>query len=60
VEEADLVVPHPEAHRRGFVLAPLAELDPDFVHPITNLTVVKMLRRLRADRAVRKGGRIWT
>ena len=60
VEEADLVVPHPEAHRRGFVLAPLAELDPDFIHPVTKLSIGRMLRRLKTDRAVRKGGRFWT
>jgi 2-amino-4-hydroxy-6-hydroxymethyldihydropteridine diphosphokinase len=60
VAEDDLVVPHPEAHRREFVLAPLAELDPDFVHPILDQTVSKLLRRLKSDGAVRKGGRIWT
>jgi 2-amino-4-hydroxy-6-hydroxymethyldihydropteridine diphosphokinase len=60
LEEPDLVVPHPEAHRRGFVLAPLAELAPDFVHPITDQPIAKMLRRLKTDSAVRKGGRLWT
>jgi len=29
VDEPDLVVPHPRMHERGFVLAPLAELDAD-------------------------------
>lgn len=28
-----LVLPHPEAHRRNFVLAPLAEIAPDLVLP---------------------------
>ncbi|HEU4334000.1 MAG TPA: 2-amino-4-hydroxy-6-hydroxymethyldihydropteridine diphosphokinase [Candidatus Eisenbacteria bacterium] len=60
LEEPDLVVPHPEAHKRAFVLAPLVELDPDFVHPVTNETVAKTLRRLPPRHAVRKGGRIWT
>jgi 2-amino-4-hydroxy-6-hydroxymethyldihydropteridine diphosphokinase len=31
VEEADLVVPHPRIHQRAFVLAPLADLNPDLV-----------------------------
>ena len=29
----DPVLPHPRAHRRGFVMAPLAEVAPDWVHP---------------------------
>jgi 2-amino-4-hydroxy-6-hydroxymethyldihydropteridine diphosphokinase len=60
LEEPDLTVPHPEAHRRAFVLAPLAEIDPDFVHPVLNQTVFKILRRLPQEPAVRRGGRIWT
>lgn len=33
VREPLLVLPHPEAHRRAFVLVPLAEVAPDFVLP---------------------------
>ncbi|MFZ0323304.1 MAG: 2-amino-4-hydroxy-6-hydroxymethyldihydropteridine diphosphokinase [Actinomycetes bacterium] len=33
VDEADLVIPHPLLHRRGFVLVPWAEVDPDFEVP---------------------------
>lgn len=31
VDTADLTLPHPRAHLRGFVLRPWAEVDPDFV-----------------------------
>lgn len=31
IEEADLVVPHPRIHQRGFVLAPLADVAPGVV-----------------------------
>jgi 2-amino-4-hydroxy-6-hydroxymethyldihydropteridine diphosphokinase len=33
VAEPDLVVPHPRAHERAFVLVPWAEADPDAVLP---------------------------
>lgn len=59
LDEPDLQVPHPEAHRRAFVLHPMLELDPDFVHPITGETVRKMVKKLDPIPTVRKGGRFW-
>ncbi|MDH5298798.1 MAG: 2-amino-4-hydroxy-6-hydroxymethyldihydropteridine diphosphokinase [Desulfobulbaceae bacterium] len=46
---ATLVLPHPEFHRRLFVLAPLAELAPDHVDPRSGLGVRQMHRTLAAD-----------
>lgn len=33
INESNLTVPHPRLHERGFVLEPIAELAPDFIHP---------------------------
>lgn len=33
VSDDDLVIPHPMLHLRGFVLHPLMQVAPDFVHP---------------------------
>jgi len=59
IDEPDLTVPHPEAHRRGFVLLPLLELDPEFVHPGSGESIKKLIKRLPPDPPVRKGGRFW-
>ena len=59
IAEPDLTVPHPEAHRRGFVLLPLLELDPEFVHPVTGEPIKKLIKRLPPNPPVRKGGRFW-
>jgi len=59
IEEPDLQVPHPEAHRRAFVLLPLLELEPNFRHPVTGETVRRMIQKLPPNPPVRKLGRFW-
>ena len=43
-----LILPHPRLQDRGFVLAPLADIAPGWVHPRLNLSVRQMLARLPA------------
>lgn len=31
--EEDLILPHPRAHQRGFVMGPLAQIAPQWIHP---------------------------
>jgi 2-amino-4-hydroxy-6-hydroxymethyldihydropteridine diphosphokinase len=46
-----LILPHPRLQDRAFVLVPLADVAPDWVHPRTGLTVRDMLDALPvADR----------
>ncbi len=52
----NLTIPHPELHRRAFVLTPLAQVASDWVHPILGATVQELLEKLNDDKAVR----IWT
>ncbi|MGO8741118.1 MAG: 2-amino-4-hydroxy-6-hydroxymethyldihydropteridine diphosphokinase [Limisphaerales bacterium] len=43
----DLVLPHPRAHSRRFVLQPLSEIAPDFILPGQSKTVRQLLRALK-------------
>jgi 2-amino-4-hydroxy-6-hydroxymethyldihydropteridine diphosphokinase len=44
VEEEDLVIPHLHAHERRFVLIPICEIAPYFVHPVFGKTMETLLR----------------
>jgi 2-amino-4-hydroxy-6-hydroxymethyldihydropteridine diphosphokinase len=48
----DPILPHPRAHQRGFVLRPLADVAPDWVHPDLGLAVQALLSALPPDRIV--------
>jgi 2-amino-4-hydroxy-6-hydroxymethyldihydropteridine diphosphokinase len=44
IEEKSLTIPHPLMHKRRFVLVPLCEIEPEWVHPILKKTIVIMLK----------------
>lgn len=46
VDTVNLTIPHKRAHTRKFVLAPLAEIAPNFVHPTLGTTTKHMLEEL--------------
>ena len=48
VDEPDLVVPHPRFREREFVLAPLCQIAPGLVDPVTGRTVAELYRSRRA------------
>lgn len=43
----ELILPHPAMHERRFVLAPLAEIAPEWPHPVLRATVGALLAQLR-------------
>ena len=42
----DLIIPHPLAHERLFVLNPMADIAPDFVHPLLNISISNLRQDL--------------
>lgn len=55
VNEPDLIVPHPHMGERAFVLAPLANIIPTYVHPTTGRTIAAMLEDIDLNSVERLG-----
>ena len=56
IRTENLTVPHPEMHKRAFVLTPLAQVAGDWIHPVLDTTVQALEQKLHDDEAVR----VWT
>jgi 2-amino-4-hydroxy-6-hydroxymethyldihydropteridine diphosphokinase len=52
--EGKLSIPHPEMQKRRFVLEPLAEIAPDFMHPVFKKSVKELLHSLTDNTTVEK------
>lgn len=43
LESSALVIPHPHVHERGFVLVPMMDIAPDFVHPVKKKSIRELV-----------------
>ena len=53
-ESPDLILPHPRARARRFVLEPLAEIAPGFIFPGQSKTVAQLLSVLDSSETLRR------
>ena len=46
INSKKITLPHPRAHLRNFVLFPLREISPDWIHPLLNKKVEFLIKKL--------------
>ncbi len=54
----NITIPHPHAHQRRFVIEPLAEIAPDFIHPKLNMTISELSGQLSDSKKVIKSDKL--
>ncbi|WP_105106432.1 2-amino-4-hydroxy-6-hydroxymethyldihydropteridine diphosphokinase [Streptococcus suis] len=54
IQEENLIVPHPYAHERAFVLLPLADIAADYRHPSFGQSVEELVRNLGDTSDIKK------
>ncbi len=52
--EHQLQVPHPQMQNRKFVMAPLAEIAPNVLHPVLGITISEILKNISDELEVKK------
>lgn len=45
INEIDLIIPHPELHKRNFALIPMSEINSGFIHPVLGEKIYNLLKK---------------
>src|SRR5512135_295453 len=59
IKTESLVVPHPELHKRRFVLVPINEIAPYVIHALYGISMKGLLDRMEDDHAVERIDADW-
>lgn len=54
IDEPGLQIPHPQLHKRRFTLEPLAEIAPDWLHPVLKKNILQLKAELSDDLIVKR------
>ena len=53
ISRKELIIPHPQIHKRNFVLFPMCDISPDFIHPKINVSIKKLLAKCEDNSEVK-------
>lgn len=54
----NLTIPHPQMHHRIFVLQPMMEILPSYIHPVSCLSIENMVKMIKDDLGIKKTGEL--
>jgi len=55
-DRAGLTIPHPRLHERAFVLLPLRDVAPDYIHPGSGMSIDDLISHLPTEQMIRPLG----
>ena len=53
-EDDRITLPHPRMHQRAFVLLPLQDVAPDYIHPVDGTAIGDLVAALPPDQMIRR------
>ncbi len=59
INTEQLTLPHPRMHKRRFVLIPMTEIDPYYIHPLYNISLFTMLKQTEKQKCVKMNMENW-
>ncbi len=49
VNKKNLTLPHPEMHKRNFVLLPFFQINKSWIHPVKKINIKKLIKSIKSD-----------